>query len=207
MKHYTLAILPIALLINPITAHASACPSTELVFARGTNDSPGVGAVGDSFAAALKPGSVYGVNYPASMDFNSSVLAGVSDTANHIESMAAQCPRTRIVLGGFSQGAAVAAFVTSDSVPAGVDTDLHPLSDSVAAHIKAVVLFGLPNANFSNLLGVPQADIGGRFQARTRTFCIPGDPVCDGGSDFQIHCQYAENGMTVEAATFARNHL
>jgi cutinase len=32
---------------------------------------------------------------------------GISDAGHHVESMAASCPRTKMVLGGYSQGAAV----------------------------------------------------------------------------------------------------
>lgn len=208
MKQHLLAILPALLLINPTTtAHASGCPSTELVFARGTNEAPGLGEVGESFQATLHAQSVYAVDFPASMDFGPSTLAGVADAAHHIESMASRCGRTRIVLAGYSAGAAVASFVTSDAVPPGVDTDLRPLTDAEASHVAAVVLFGAPSPNFSGLLGVPQSEIGGRFQNRVRAYCVDGDPVCSSGGDFSLHCTYSTNGMTVDAATFARNHL
>ncbi len=68
---------------------------------------------------------VYPVNYEASSDFSDriqfaqSVVDGIKDAGSHIEATAANCPKTRIVLGGYSQGAAVAGFVTSASIPAG----------------------------------------------------------------------------------------
>ena len=57
------------------SATADPCPDIEVVFARGTNDTPGVGRVGQAFADALSAQisgrslTTYGVNYPASYDF------------------------------------------------------------------------------------------------------------------------------------------
>ena len=69
--------------------------------------------------------------------------------------MAGSCPKTQMVLGGFSQGAAVMGFVTSAAVPDGVDpaTVPKPLQPEVAAHVAAVVLFGLAN---TRAIGLPR---------------------------------------------------
>ncbi|OOK76227.1 cutinase family protein [Mycobacterium kansasii] len=112
-------------------ASAEPCPDVEVLFARGTGEPPGIGSIGASFVEALRPqiGSrsleVYAINYAASTDFSSSdfpltVIDGVRDASAHIESMAANCPGTREILGGYSQGAAVAGYVTSAAVPPGV---------------------------------------------------------------------------------------
>ena len=96
----------------------------EVVFARGTFEAPGVGATGQAFVDALNarlPGKtvdVYAVNYPASLDFGQAA-DGIVDASNKIETIAASCPNTKIVLGGYSQGAAVAGYTTTDTVPAG----------------------------------------------------------------------------------------
>src|SRR3954447_11468540 len=110
---------------EPATAPAatplSSCPKVEVVFARGTFEAPGVGATGQAFVDALNarlggdPVDVYGVNYPASLDFPAAA-DGVVDASNRVQAIAANCPDTRIVLGGYSQGAAVAAYLTFDAV-------------------------------------------------------------------------------------------
>src|SRR3954468_12472786 len=103
-------------------ASADPCPDVEAIFARGTSEPPGVGGVGQAFVDALRARvgnrslNVYSVNYPASSDFTAgmqfaaTVVEGIRDAANHLQATAAACPNTRIVLGGFSQGATVAGF-------------------------------------------------------------------------------------------------
>src|ERR1700759_3805502 len=68
----------------PAANAADACSNVEVVFARGTNEAPGVGLTGQAFVDALSarlPGKtvdVYGVNYPASLNFGQAV-DGVAD--------------------------------------------------------------------------------------------------------------------------------
>ncbi len=98
------------------TARADECPDVQLIFARGTAEPPGLGAVGDALFAALQPdlGSrhmdAYAVNYPASYNFLTTGDAA-DDARDHIAQMADQCPATRLVLGGFSQGAAAVSML------------------------------------------------------------------------------------------------
>ncbi|MBV8346689.1 MAG: cutinase family protein, partial [Mycolicibacterium sp.] len=149
------------------SAWAVSCPGAEVVFARGTGEPPGVGPTGQAFVAALRnrvaPMSVgvYAVNYPASNDWPTGA-DGVKDAAAHVNSMAANCPDTKMVLGGYSQGAAVMGFVTSDAVPDGIDpaTVPKPLRPEVADHIASVVLFGEPNVRAMNFLNEPPVVIG-----------------------------------------------
>src|SRR5260370_32224002 len=94
------------------SATADPCRDIKVIFARGTNDAPGLGNPGQAFADALstmvggRSLTTYAVNYPASYDF---LLAadGAADATNYISALTQQCPSTRIVLGGYSQGAAV----------------------------------------------------------------------------------------------------
>ncbi|WP_156689162.1 cutinase family protein [Mycobacterium sp. Marseille-P9652] len=202
------------------SASADPCPDVEVVFARGSGEPPGVGGIGGSFVDALRPqlGSrslgVYPVNYPASTDFSSpsfpeGVIDGIRDASGHIESMAANCPKTREVLGGYSQGAAVAGFVTSQSVPPGVPAAAvpKPLPPDVANHVAAVTLFGTPSDQFLQKYGAPTIAIGAPYQPKTLELCAPGDGICGGGNDPAAHVSYGINGMTGQAANFAASHL
>ncbi|CDO09898.1 cutinase family protein [Mycolicibacterium cosmeticum] len=213
--------LSVTALLGPqaTAAAAPACPDVQVVFARGTFEAPGVGATGQAFVDALTarlPGesvSPYAVNYPASLDF-AEAAQGVADAANTIESTAAGCPNTKIVLGGYSQGAAVAAYTTADSVPAGfvLPAGLSgPMPASVAPHVAAVVLFGTPSPLFLGLADrqAPPIEIGGRYQAKTLELCAPGDPVCSPGIslDRAAHSAYKDNGMADQAADFVVRQL
>jgi cutinase len=200
-------------------ATAAGCPDTEVVFARGTGDPPGVGPVGQAFVDALgarlggRSMDVYAVNYPAS-DQWSTGLDGIRDAGSHVVSTASSCPNTKMVLGGYSQGAAVMGFVTSPAVPDSIPPDIDPasipkpLSPDVANHVAAVVLFGTPNVRAMNFLGQPQVVIGPLYQAKTLKVCAPEDPVCSDGMNFAAHDSYVnDNNVIAQGADFAASRL
>jgi cutinase len=214
-----------ALLSAPVpSASAQGCSDVEVVFARGTAEPPGVGGVGQAFVDALrsKVGArslgVYAINYPASADFGAgidfalTVVDGIRDAGAHIQATAANCPKTRMVLGGFSQGAVVAGFVTADAVPEGVPAALvpAPLPPEVANHVAAVALFGKPSDQFMTDVGAPPITIGPLYKAKTIDLCADGDTICDGaapGPPNAQHNLYGMNGMVDQAATFAAGRL
>jgi cutinase len=202
------------------SASADPCPDVEVVFARGSGEPPGVGGVGGSFVDALRGQiggrslGVYAVNYPASTDFSNSnfpltVIDGIRDAGSHIESMAANCPKTREVLGGYSQGAAVAGFVTTASVPPSVPAAAvpAPMPAEIATHVAAVTLFGTPSDQFLEKYRAPTIAIGPLYQPKTLELCAPGDGICGNGDDPAAHVSYGLNGMTAQAATYAASHL
>ncbi len=197
-------------------ASAAPCSDVEVVFARGTTEPPGPGGIGQDFTDALrarlgdKTVGLYPVAYPATDDWPTAVL-GVNDASAHIRQVAAQCPDTRVVLGGFSQGAAVAQLVTADSaaVPPnslayGNTTQLPP---DVADRVAAVALFGKPGPRFLGLIGQPTVPLGSAFAGKTIDLCAVNDPICSGGLDFAAHNAYPANGMVTQAATFAAGRV
>jgi cutinase len=201
------------------SASAQGCPDTEVVFARGTGEDPGVGPTGQAFVDSLrgrlggKSMDVYPVNYPAS-DQWSTGLDGIRDAGAHIVNEASACPNTQMVLGGYSQGAAVMGFVTSPAVPDSIPPDVDPaaipkpLDPAVANHVAAVVLFGTPNVRAMDFLGQPQIVIGPLYQAKTIKVCAPEDPVCSDGMNFVAHDGYADDGGVIaQGADFAASHV
>jgi hypothetical protein len=187
----------------------------QVVFARGTGEPPGPGPTGQAFADTLrtrvgaKSFDVYPVNYPASNDWDTG-LDGIRDAGAHVVSMAHDCPNTKMVLGGYSQGAAIMGFVTSAAVPDGIDpaTVPKPMDPDVANHVSSVVLFGTPNVRAMNFLGEPPVAIGPLYQAKTIKVCAPEDPVCSDGMNFAAHDTYASDAAMIDkGAAFASNHL
>lgn len=181
------------------TAAAAPCPDVEVVFARGTTEPPGVGGIGQAFVDALRSRlgerslSVYAVDYPASRDFAASTRAGADNASAHIQTMAAGCPDTRMVLAGYSQGAGVMDVATTE------------LPAVVADRIAAVALFGGPRSSFADTLAPgPLPRVGAPYVAKTIDLCVPNDPICsEGGWDMGAHVAYVETGMVNQAAEFA----
>jgi len=209
------AMAAVSVLLGAPVAPADACPNVEVVFARGTAEPPGVGRVGDNFVDALrahiggKSLGVYPVNYPANTDFPTAV-DGVTDAGAHVERMAAVCPMTRMVLGGYSQGAAVIGFVTANAVPEGVQLAqvVQPMPSEVANHVAAVALFGKPSSRFMSIINEPPVTVGPLYAPKTIELCVPGDAICAGGTiDPTAHRQYVESGMVDQAADFTAKHL
>ena len=184
---------PIAALIP---AASAACPDAEVVFARGREEPPGVGAVGDALVNSLRGKTrmsigVYGVNYPA----NISTGSGANDMSAHVQYMATSCPNTRIVLGGYSLGAEVADLVTGGRAGFGFTNPLPPGMDQ---HIAAVALFG----NGTRRLAPA-------FAGKTIDQCAPGDPICGRGTNWPSHLQpsYIDSGLVDQAASFVAGKL
>ena len=210
-----------ALLSAPIdipAASAAPRPDVEVVFARGTFEPPGIGTTGQAFVDSLrlrtggKSVDVYPVNYPASLDF-AAAADGVIDASNKVRDIAPSCPNTNMVLGGYSQGAAVIGYITEDAVPDGFTLPAGitaPMPPGVANHVAAVALFGKPQSGFLQTLNTaaPPITIGRLYSAKTSDLCISEDPICSpAGNDNGAHVLYATNGMAGQAADFAARHL
>ncbi|CAN5295350.1 alpha/beta fold hydrolase [soil metagenome] len=199
---------------------AASCPDIEVIFARGTGEPAGVGGVGQAFVDAVrtqaggKSVAVYPVNYAASGNFTDrneiarTVVDGIRDENTRIQFMAANCPATSLILGGYSQGAAVTGFVTSDVAPSGVPAELvpAPLPADAAGHVDAVVLFGKPSGEFLQRYSAPLVTIGPKFADKTLELCAPGDTICEGvfgGGPTVAHALYPVNGMVGQGATYS----
>jgi cutinase len=194
--------------VSPVPiASAQDCPDIEVIFARGTDDTPGLGTVGGAFVDALrnKVGGrsvgAYAVNYPASYNF---LLAGdgANDASAHVQYMMGACPNTRLVLGGYSQGAAVIDVITSVPVP--ILGFNNPLPPSAPDFVAAVVAFGNPSAK----LGAPLT-LAPVWGSRAIDLCNGGDPICqtDGESLVAHRSPAYTAGPVNQAADFAAAHL
>jgi len=199
------AAAAVAIPMTAPAANAADCSDIEVVFARGTGEDPGIGRVGDAFVNDLRglvgyrSLGVYAVNYPANYDFLA-VADGANDASGHIQWVAENCPNTRIVLGGYSQGAAVVDVVTSVPVPGIGFTN--PLPPPAADHIAAVAVFGNPTAKIG--LPLTSSPVVGN---RAIDVCSPGDPICSDGNSVVAHRNYVPDGGANQAAIFVANLL
>jgi cutinase-like protein len=142
---------------------------------------------------------------------------GAADGNNHVQYTIANCPATRLVLGGFSQGAAVIDIMAGvtpglgaipgvgaipglDAVPGlNLGAISAPLPPEAADHVAAVAVFGNP---FAKILG-PLNALSPVYGGRTIDLCNANDPICGQGDldNRAAHHQYVP-GMTDQAASF-----
>jgi cutinase len=196
--------LPAALSCAP-AANALGCNDIEVVFARGTSELPGIGRVGESFVEDLRARvgnrsvGTYAVNYPASYDFLTAAN-GANDASAYIQNIVNTCPDTKLVLGGYSQGAGVIDIITSVPFPAIGFTN--PLPPEMAERIAAVAVFGNPTAK----VGLPLTS-SPVYGTRAIDLCNTGDPVCSAGNDVPAHRNYGPAGLTNQASAFVASLL
>jgi cutinase len=189
-------------------ASADDCPDVEVIFARGTNEPPGLGRVGDALVDSLRQQTnglnilPYGVNYAASkLQLHGG--DGANDTIDRVKKSVEKCPNTKIVLGGYSQGASVMDIVAG--VPIGGISWGSTLPAQYANNIVAVTTFGdvadraggtLPSQ--STLLGSKAVD-----------YCNPNDPICHAGpgNEWSGHTEGYVPVYTTQAAAFVAQKL
>jgi cutinase-like protein len=206
-----LAIAGLIALVAPTVpvANAAGCPDVELVFARGRLEPPGAGQIGNALLSALRAKSkknitMYAVNYPA----DTQVDIGANDMSQHIQNTMANCPNTRVVVGGYSLGAAVSDVVLA--VPFSFFTFKNPLPDGAEQHIAAVALFG----NGSQWVG-PISTFSPVYKERTIELCHGDDPICNPTQpdNWQAYWPdhlapaYIKAGMVNQAADFVAGRI
>jgi cutinase len=212
---YAVALLVMAFTLAPALAPAmlptasAACHDAEVVFARGRQESPGPGILGNAFVSALrskvnKNVGLYAVNYPADTE----VAVGANDMSAHVASTMNNCPNTRIVLGGYSLGAAVTDVVMAAPGPMfGFNNPLPPGADQ---HIAAIALFG----NGTQWVG-PIKNFNPVYTDRTIDLCHGSDPICNPADphtwsdNWQQHMAngYIQDGELNQAVDFVAGKL
>ncbi|KAN0095405.1 carbohydrate esterase family 5 protein [Hyaloscypha variabilis] len=168
------------------------CKAMTVVFARGTTEQGNVGTLtGPPFFAALADVvgtnnlAVQGVDYPASVQ--GFLAGGDADgsklMAQLVGQAQSQCPKTKVVVSGYSQGGQL------------VHNAAKMLNGTTAAGVSSVVIFGDPN-NGTAVAGIPAA--------KTLVICHTGDNICQHGDQvLEPHLTYSQNAT--EAANFVAN--
>ncbi|PWY89650.1 cutinase-domain-containing protein [Aspergillus sclerotioniger CBS 115572] len=168
---------------NGVTQHSGSCKKLTFIFARGTTEMGNMGSVvGPEVASQLasltgNQVTVQGVNYPADWEGNMSLgSSGGPTMASYVKEALQQCPSTKVVLGGYSQGSMVVHYAANQ------------LS---AGQLSGAVLFGDP---------LKMEGVGKLSSSKVKEFCASGDPVCENGFNVMAHLSYGSDAK--EAATF-----
>jgi len=172
---------------SPEPDQLGGCAANTLLFGRGTTEVGVMGStVGPALSAKMGAGwKVEGINYDASLTGIYCIgMAGGVKCIDQINKLADRCPKTNIVLSGYSQGAMVARICAAWAGP-----KAKPL-------IKGLALFGDP---FNG------ASVKGIDQKRIKTWCSNGDGVCKGQFSISAaHLSYAGNGDPGKAAAWIK---
>lgn len=186
-------------------SNAATCSDVDVVFARGTGEPAGLGITGGPFLQAVQrdlPGktvSNHPVDYPADVA-QAGDGQGATEMSEHVKQVAAQCPATKFILGGYSQGASVTDIALGIRTALGSGGTIPP---ALADNVAAVAVFGNPLRLFGQ--DIPRASQ--TFGAKAIDLCNAGDPVCGNGGDITAHLTYATNGSTTKAAQFAADKV
>ncbi|KAF3349950.1 Cutinase like protein [Verticillium longisporum] len=171
------------------------CRAVTLIYARGTTQQGNIGdpaAVGpltfNNLARLIGTANlaVQGVTYPANVaGFLAGGDAAGSRTMAQLTARAVtQCPNTKIVLSGYSQGAQV------------VHNAAGQLTAAQTNRVTAVLTFGDPKRN---------QPFGTIPASRTRVICRTGDNICEGGFTITpAHTQYQQDAPAAASWIAAR---
>jgi len=175
---------------------APRCADVHVLFARGTVETaPPLGLTGIAFTNAVRgrlPGKsvrVEAVRYAASANFSNklafahSFIRGVESAQRRMRSIAAACPDTDIVLGGYSQGAALAQY-------------------AVSAQVQVPERY----QRYRSYVPRPLA----AYRGKTVRYCIQGDTICNGarlGGPNALHLLYSVNGMADQGARYVARRV
>lgn len=190
------------------TESESGCTAMAVIFARGTTEPGNIGLVtGPPFFNAIESlvgkqaVTIQGVEYGASIEgfLQGGDAAGSRLMADMISNMVEGCPRTEVVMAGYSQGGQL------------VHNAAKLLPASTMAKVSSVVIFGDPSTSpFSyptsirtqtNSIPDNGQVVQGASAAKTLVICAPDDNICANGDlILPAHLLYSKNAA--QAAAF-----
>jgi cutinase len=141
-----------------------------------------------------------------------SASAGAADANAHVQKTVTNCPNTKVVLSGYSQGAVVVDLLTAIPLSLGGFTPA-PLPPEDSEHVAVVAVFGNPLGRY---VGAPLATVSPAYASKTTDICAQGDPICTPGNpglptrdeEFSpAHLSYVKSGLVAQGASFAAGRL
>ncbi|KAG9229896.1 putative cutinase [Amylocarpus encephaloides] len=150
-------------------SNGTPCKPITVIFARGTLSEGNVGlSTGPPFfqeiskLTGIDNLAVQGVTYSASVPgfLGGGDLAGSETMAKLVDKALTECPNTKVVMSGYSQGGQL------------VRNAARKLSAASQAKVSSVVIFGDPNYGMA---------VGQIAASKVKIFCHTGDNICEGG--------------------------
>jgi acetylxylan esterase len=211
----------------PAAFAAGSCPSgAYIIVARASGEPAGYGIIGgvkDQLLSMVPGSDSEAVDYPATYDnyFNSET-EGVTAMRDDITKFIDGCPKTPVVLMGYSQGAQVAADALvgqddkffSTSSPANQSID-----QKYASQVACVILMGDPSFTTTETFHVGNASHNGFFPRtnvqefgtlgltdKIQSYCDANDTYCDSGNSSIVHDSYV-NEYGSQAASYCAKKL
>ncbi|WYZ40826.1 hypothetical protein EsH8_IV_001167 [Colletotrichum jinshuiense] len=214
--HHHMSLSALACLVPLALAQMQTCAPVNIIVARGSVEAQGAGLLGNiaNNASMQIPGSIVTpLVYPAQLDpYPPSVAAGVTNMTMLLNQQAQQCPGTKIVLMGYSQGAQVSLDTLCGTSDGPNFNATVAQAGAVGSKIAAVVLFGDPTfvatqpfvRGSSKKNGIfPRQDLS-QCQALTSkfaSFCDDNDLFCASGSNLTVHLGYFQNPQYIAMAS------
>ncbi|KAK4186545.1 Acetylxylan esterase 2 [Podospora australis] len=205
------------ILLSLLTAAASAskqsppsCPALHIFGARETTAPQGFGTAQTFIDLVIQ---TFGSNvtsseeifYPAAggREYPASVTTGIAAVIKQTATFAARCPKTVLVVHGYSQGAQIVddAFCGGPDGESLKDSSGPLVTGLVRRNTAALILMGSPRFEVGREGNRGDATVGG-FAARPKgfkcnalagrilSFCDSPDPFCSNGTDDKTHQEY-----------------
>jgi hypothetical protein len=199
---------------NAVASSGSGCAAVSIITARASTEQPGEGITGALVTAIVNASnqtvSRASVSYPASLNnYASSSLQGIQALTSQLTTLVQNCPNTKVVLLGYSQGAHVVLDVLGGGQGGSLGTATAPISSSIGSHVTAVATFGDPRHVTGQSFDLGTSTTNGLFPrsstqlnvlkgyaSRIQAYCDANDEFCSSGNSLQVHLTYLNRYQT-----------
>ena len=191
------------ILVSVNAVFAQACSKFEVISARGTNEPQSNPRTSSQFISSIQSSipnvSSYEVKYPATFG---SITTGPGVAAADIIRRMNECPDSRVVLFGYSQGAmGVLQALNDESLPdrvVGVVLYGNPYWSAATAGETNAGTATTGSGTFGGRVTVPE-----KYKSRVRDYCNSGDLFCASGTSIAVHLGYPASPQGRESIEFA----
>jgi hypothetical protein len=203
-----------------VAASGSGCAQVSIITARASTEAAGEGITGALVTqvvnASTQTVSRASVSYPATLNnYANSSLQGINALKSQLTTLVQNCPNTKVVLFGYSQGAHVVGDVLGGGQGGSLGTATAAVASNISSHVTAIVTFGDPrhvasgpkfNLGTSTTNGLfprssAQVSALNAFASKFQAYCDANDEFCSSGNSLNVHLTYL-NRYQNQAASF-----